>query len=166
MAVSKDESADEAVPIHIRKEKNTKAYKETMSQYISNIDNYETRTKVNTTIWRLIYDVIDEAYIKESNIFPEKFIRECKNNSNEAQFIPSDVKKNIKLMAMEQSLYAQVVNIFRKDSKFVATDKNKNEAKFKFQGQYARSQLWFDLDLNWVEINFITREPDFYKKPF
>ena len=44
-------------------------------------------------------------------------------------------------MAMEQSLYAQVVNILRKDLKFVATDKNKNEAKFKFQGQSARSQI-------------------------
>ena len=49
---------------------------------------------------------------------------------------------------------------------FVAADKNKNEAKFKFQGQSARSQLWFDLDLNWVDINLSTREPDLYKKPF
>ena len=42
---------------------------------------------------------------------------------------------------MEQSLYAQVVKLQRKDLQFVATDKNKNEAKFKFQGQSARSQL-------------------------
>ena len=63
-------------------------------------------------------------------------------------------------MAMEKSLYAQVVKLRRKYLKFVATDKNKNKAKFKFQGQSARSQLWFDLDLNWVEINFSTREPD------
>ena len=69
-------------------------------------------------------------------------------------------------MAMEQSLYAQVVKLRHKDLKFVATYKKKNEAKFKFQGQSARSQLWFDLDLNWVEINFSTREPDFYKKLF
>ena len=39
---------------------------------------------------------------------------------------------------MEQELYAQVIRIRRKDLKFVATDKNKNEAKFKFQGQSAR----------------------------
>ena len=38
-----------------------------MSQDISNIDTYETRTKVNTKKWRPIYEVIDEAYIKESN---------------------------------------------------------------------------------------------------
>ena len=49
---------------------------------------------------------------------------------------------------------------------FVAEDKNKNEAKFKFQGQSARSQLWFDLDLYWIDINFSTCEPDFYKKLF
>ena len=40
-----------------------------MSQDINNIDTYETRTKVNTTKWRPIYEVIDEAYIEESNIY-------------------------------------------------------------------------------------------------
>ena len=50
--------------------------------------------------------------------------------------------------------------------KVVATDKNKNEAKFKFQGQSARSQRWFDLDFDWIEVNFITREPNFYNKLF
>ena len=53
-----------------------------MSQGISNIDTYETRAKVNTTKWRPICEVIDETYIKESNISPEDFIRECKNISN------------------------------------------------------------------------------------
>ena len=86
--------------------------------------------KVNITQWIPICEVIDESYITESNIFPDYFIRECKNNSNEAQFIPSDVKNNIKLMATEQGLYAQVVKLRRKDLKFVAEDKNKNEAKF------------------------------------
>ena len=67
---------------------------------------------------------------------------------------------------MEQSLYAQVVKLRRKDLKFFAADRNNNEAIFKFQGKSARSQLWFDLDLNWVEINFSTSEPDFYEKLF
>ena len=53
-------------------------------------------------------------------------------------------------MTMEQSLYAQVVKLCRKDLKCFATDVKKNEAKFKFQDQSARSQLWFDLDLNWI----------------
>ena len=65
---------------------------------------------------------------------------------------------------MEQSLYAQVVKLRRKDLQFVAADKNKSGAKFNFQGQSARSQLWFDLDLDWIDINLSTRESDFYKK--
>ena len=47
----------------------TKSYKETMSQDIETIDTYENRTKVNITQWRPIYEVTDEAYIKESNFF-------------------------------------------------------------------------------------------------
>ena len=66
LAVSEDESVDEAVPIDIRKERNKKACKETMSKYINNIDTYESRTKVNTKKWRPIYEVIDKAYTKES----------------------------------------------------------------------------------------------------
>ena len=69
-------------------------------------------------------------------------------------------------MAMKQILDAKVVKLRRKELKCFATDKNKNDAKFKFQGQSARSQPWFNLELNWVEINFSTREPDFYKKLF
>ena len=56
--------------------------------------------------------------------------------------------------------------ISRKDLKFIAENKNKNEAKFKFQGQYARSKPWFYLDFDWVEVSFSTRESDFYKKIF
>ena len=43
LQVSEYASVDEDVPIDIRKERNTKAYKETMSKYIDNTDNYETR---------------------------------------------------------------------------------------------------------------------------
>ena len=43
----------------------------------------------------------------------------------------------------------------RKDLKFVATDHVKNEAKFMFQGQLARSQRWFDLDFDWIEVIFV-----------
>ena len=58
--------------------KSKKAYKETMRQDINNIDTYENRKKINTKKWSPIYEVIDEAYIKDSNIFPEDFIRDCK----------------------------------------------------------------------------------------
>ena len=65
---------------------------------------------------------------------------------------------------MEQGLYSQVVKLRRKDLKFVSANKNKNEAKFKFQGPSEISQLWFDLDFDWIGVNVSTCEPDFYKK--
>ena len=54
----------------------------------------------------------------------------------------------------------------RKDFKITEANKNKNEAKFKFPGQSARSQRWFDLDFDQIEKNIITREPEFYRKIF
>ena len=75
LAVSEDANVDEAIPIDIRKEQSTESYKETMSKDIHNIDTYETRKKVNTTKWRPIYEVIDEAYIKYSKIFSGDFIK-------------------------------------------------------------------------------------------
>ena len=64
-------------------------------------------------------------------------------------------------MAVEQGLYAQVVRIIQKGLKFIAENKNKNESKFKFQGQSKISERWFDLDFDWVKVNFITHDPDF-----
>ena len=83
-----------------------------MSKDIDNIDTYETRTKVNTTKWRPIYEVIDESYIKGSKIFSDDFIKECMDNVKKARDIPRDVKNNIKRMEMEQGLYAQVIVLF------------------------------------------------------
>ena len=59
-----------------------------------------------------------------------------------------------------------MVNIGQKDLKFIAENKNKNETKFKFQGQYTRSQCWFDLEFDWIDVNFRTHELDLYKRLF
>ena len=65
-------------------------------------------------------------------------------------------------MSMEKGFYAKVVMIRREYLKITEANKNKNEAKFKFQGQFERSQRWFDLDFYWIEGYFSTHEPDFY----
>ena len=72
----------------------------------------------------------------------------------------------MKRMAMEKGLYAQVFKLSQKDLEFIPSNKNLNEAKFKFQGQYARSHRWFGIDFDWVEVNFSTCEPSLYKKLF
>ena len=68
-SVNEDSSVDEAILIDLRREQVTEEYKDTMSKDIDNIDTYKTRTKVNTTEWRPIYEGLDEAYIKGSK-FP------------------------------------------------------------------------------------------------
>ena len=51
-------------------------------------------------------------------------------------------------MVKKQVLYAQVVKLRRNYLKFTASNKNKSDAKSKFQVQSARSQRWFDLDFD------------------
>ena len=102
-----------------------------MNEDIETIDkNDNSKQIVQKTKRRTIYDVIDEDYIKNSNIFPDAFIEKCKLCPNEPQTISNDVKNNIKHMATKNSLYAQVIKFRRKDLKFDAADKNKNESKF------------------------------------
>ena len=57
-------------------------------------------------------------------------MKKCKDNANYAQFIPVEIKNNINQTATGKGLYAQVIMLRQKDLKFVAADKNKNEAKF------------------------------------
>ena len=80
-------------------------------------------------------------------------------NTNQPQFIPSGVKKLLKLMAMEQGLYAKVVMIHQKhlDNK----KEQKKTKRYNFQSQPARSIRWFYLDQEWLEEKFSTHEPDF-----
>ena len=65
---------------------------------------------------------------------------------------------------MKQGLYAQVVMLHLKYLKTTEANINKNDDKFKFQGQSARSHCWFDIDFHWIPENFITHKPDLYKK--
>ena len=90
-----------------------------MDKDIETVEKNENSKQIfQKTKWRTIYEVIDTDYIENSNIFPDAFITKCKLYPNESQFISQDVKNNIKRMAMEQSLYAQVITFRRKDLKF------------------------------------------------
>ena len=83
-----DDSFDEAIPIQIRKERTTEAYKEKMNKDIETIDkNQNSKQIVQKNKWRPIYEVIDEDYIKKSNIFPDDFITKFKECPNKPQNI-------------------------------------------------------------------------------
>ena len=66
---------------------------------------------------------------------------------------------------LEESSYAQVVRIRRKKwcrRKIRKTPKR----KYLFQGKSLISKHWFDLYIEWIEGNFSTRKPQFYKRLF
>ena len=54
----------------------------------------------------------------------------------------------------------------RKYLKTIEANKDKSEAKFNFQCQSVRSQRWLDLDFDWIEESFSTREPELYREIF
>ena len=85
LAYWEDANVYKAIPTQSRKERTTESHKETMNQDIETIDKYENRLVVQKTKWRPIYEVIDEGYIKNSNMFPDDFIRKCKQFPNEPQ---------------------------------------------------------------------------------
>ena len=65
-----DDNIDEAIPTQIRKVRTTEAYKENINEDIETIDkNDDSKQIVPKTKWRTIYEVIDEDYIKNSNIY-------------------------------------------------------------------------------------------------
>ena len=80
-----------------------------MNIYIENIDKIENSHKHYAKQWRTIYEVIQQEFFDETNIFQENFLKHCKNNVNKANNIPIGVKNNIQKIEMEQGLYAQVL---------------------------------------------------------
>ena len=68
-----------------------------MNKDIEAIDkNENSKQIVQKTKWRPIYEVTDEDYIKNSNIFPDDFITKCKQFPNEPQTISGVVEKKHK----------------------------------------------------------------------
>ena len=65
-------------------------------------------------------------------------------------------------MDLENGLYAQVVMIRRSNLDDIE-EKDKKHV-FNFQGKLARAKHWFNIDHEWPKENFMTCEPDFYKK--
>ena len=84
----------------------------------------------------------------KKRIFPEAFLDLCKNSPNQPQFLPYEVKVVLKIMAIEQRLYAQVVMIFQKDHD--NKNKKENTNKYNFQGKSTILIRLFDIDHEWL----------------
>ena len=71
-------------------------YQKTSKIDIKNID------KNIKKIWRPIYDVIYISFFEETEKFPQHFLELYKRDPNQPQFLPSAVKKVLKIMDTEQ----------------------------------------------------------------
>ena len=91
--------------VTIEEEEKTLEYQETMNLDIENI------ASTNQKLWISIYEVIDYSYFEIVKLCPTTFLNQCKNNPNELQNIPSEVKAVFKKIAIENGLYAQAVMI-------------------------------------------------------
>ena len=76
LAVTEEADVDEAISIYLKKERNTHKCKDKLDIDIEKINTHELINKLNTIKQRPIYEVIDEAYFMESNIFSDAL---CKN---------------------------------------------------------------------------------------
>ena len=60
-----DVDFDEAIPIQIRKERTTEAYKDNMNEDIETVEKNENSKQIfQKNKWRTIYEVIDKYYIE------------------------------------------------------------------------------------------------------
>ena len=42
--------------------------------------------------WRPIYEVIENQYFEATKLFPKKVLDQCRNNPNNPQNIPNEIK--------------------------------------------------------------------------
>ena len=76
--------------VTIEEEKKTLEYQETMNSDIENI------AITSQKIWISIYKVIHDDYFQAVKLFPTQFLDHCKENGNEPQNIPTEVKTALK----------------------------------------------------------------------
>ena len=70
----------------MKEEKNTLEYQETMNVYIEIISSKKQ------PFWRPIYEVIEYSYFEETRLFSKIVLNLCRNNPNETQNIPNEIK--------------------------------------------------------------------------
>ena len=56
----------------------------------------ETSPVKTNKFWRPIYEVTENSYFEEKRLFPTKVLEQCKNNPNEPQNIPNEIKLDLK----------------------------------------------------------------------
>ena len=88
-----------AVEVYDRGNHRTTVYTRTMKIDVENIYEYEMKT------WRTIYEAIHGPYFGEFKLFPKYFLEKYKINQNTPHNILSEIKRKIKIIALEIFLF-------------------------------------------------------------
>ena len=78
--------------VTIEEQKNTFEYQETTNV---DVENIASRKK-----WRPIFKGIDNSFFSATKLFPTEFQDQYRNNTNNTQNIPSEIKVALKKMAI------------------------------------------------------------------
>ena len=78
--------------ISMEVDQKTLEYQERLNIDIENISKNKTKN------WRPMYEIIDTSFFAATKRFPPEFLDHCKNNRNEPQSLPSEVKVSLKKM--------------------------------------------------------------------
>ena len=90
------------------------------------------------------------------------FLNSVKVIKNVPQNIPYEILK----IALEDVLYLQDVTIRNNTELQEGEILPKTTETYSFKGHSEISKHWFDIDLEWMEDNFMTREPELCKRLF
>ena len=81
-AITSEARASSKMEMFLQKERTNQAYKKTMNIDIENINTFEKRNREYTPKQRIIYEVIEPDFFNKSDIFPDNFIKKCRDNAN------------------------------------------------------------------------------------
>ena len=101
---SKTNEEDDYMNISEKEDQNTVVCQETFKIDVENIDKPVRQ-------YGYQYMKLSMLRFSKKRKFYTSFLYLCKNNPNQPQFIPSDVKTVLKILATEQGLYVKVVMI-------------------------------------------------------
>ena len=65
---------------------------------MTNVENYKNPLNI-------IYEAIGENYFKEGKNFTDEFLQMCRNNTNEPQRIPHNLKNKVKINDTKNRFY-------------------------------------------------------------
>ena len=114
----------------IEEKQKTLEYQEKMNVDIENISSF--KIYFGDQYMKLLKIHI----FKKQNYFQYNCLNQCRNNPNNPQSIPNEIKSALKKMSIEHRLYTKVGMIHRKESE--NKKERENTKKYNFQGQPAR----------------------------